>query len=679
MKYLFFLGSLAISSFVFGQQTETFDDNRNGWEDQGENFTLQVQSGKLILTTLKKGTGRYFHIPWYFDKEKSFVLEASFTQRSGSDNNGFGLYWGRLKDKASEFIVSSNGHYQIGDNSTNKWEKTKWVKPMGETNVLRVEKKGEEVKYFLNGKKIDSNEAPVFGDGFGCVNYTDMVLEIDDIKFTQDNHFKILENMPKGLIKENLGPAINTTASEVNPIITADGKILYFGREDYEYNVGGKEDGEDFWMSTREGNNWGKAINPGRPINSEKVDNVSSVSADNNTLVYSKGGKFVYRKMTTDGWSDLVELGASYTNEATHFESQLTADGKAILFTAKTPDNIYYRKEVDERDVYVCVQDKNGKWSLPINLGKTINTRRDETSPFLAADGRTLYFASDGRPGYGSDDIFMAKRIGNGWTKWTEPVNLGPDINSPLMDAYYTIPASGEYAYMVSSQNSIGSTDIFRVKLPQQAKPDPVILVLGKAINAKTKQPIAAEIILDNLTTNEEVAEAISNARTGEFRIVLPTGASYGLRAAAKGYLSVNENMELASITEYTEVHKDLFLVPIQVGETLQLNNVFFEQGRSALRPESFPELDRLAAILKDNASIYIELAGHTDNVGNPQALMSLSQERVDAVKKYLVQQRIDSKRITGKGYGATQPIEKNDTEEHKKKNRRVEFKITKS
>ncbi|MBS1951950.1 MAG: Outer membrane lipoprotein omp16 precursor [Cytophagales bacterium] len=681
MKIRVHLLMYIIPLFSFGQVSETFDDNRNAWNlDKGDNFSIKIESGKLVLTTLSEGYGRSSIMPWYFDKEKSFVLEASFVQRSGSINNGFGLYFGMSGKETNEFVIASDGHYKVGNRSTNKWKQTKWVKPVGEVNVLRIEKKGEEVKYILNGKKIDSNEVSMFGDAVGYLNYTNMVLELDDFKFIQDNRFKIVENIPQGLIKENLGSAVNTTAAEVGPIITTDGRSLYFGREHYENNTGGKEDGEDIWIATRNGDRWENAVNPGRPVNSDKADNLSSVSADNNTLIFSVGrNKFIYRNRTATGWSDPVDLGPTYVNEAEHFESQLAADGKAILFTAKSSDNIYYRKEVDERDIYVCVQDKEGKWSNPINLGKTINTRRDEASPFLAADGRTLYFASNGWPGYGSSDIFVAKRIGKGWTKWTEPLNLGPQINSAAWEAYYTIPASGEYAYMVSHQNTIGKTDIFRVKLPQQIKPDPVILILGKVLNSKTKQPVAAEIILENLTANEKVVEAISNPKSGEFRMVLPVGANYGLRAAAKGFLSVNENMELASITEYTEVQKNLFLVPIEVGETLQLNNVFFEQGKAVLRPESFPELDRLAAILKDNPTLQIELAGHTDNLGNAQALIKLSQERVDAVKKYLEGQGTDGKRITGKGYGSSQPIEKNDTEEHKKRNRRVEFKITKS
>jgi outer membrane protein OmpA-like peptidoglycan-associated protein len=158
----------------------------------------------------------------------------------------------------------------------------------------------------------------------------------------------------------------------------------------------------------------------------------------------------------------------------------------------------------------------------------------------------------------------------------------------------------------------------------------------------------------------------------------LSKGKNYGIRAQAKGFLSVNENLELMSISQYTEVEKDLFLVPIEVGETIALNNVFFEQGKPVLKSQSYPELDRLVQIMEENPSIRIELAGHTDNVGNKEALMKLSEDRVMAVKAYLEKKGIKKDRITGKGYGPVQPIAPNNTDEGRQRNRRVEFRITK-
>lgn len=665
------------------QMNETFDDNKNRWDlTTDHNSSRKIESGKYVLTTKEKDHGKFITMPGFFNPQGDFKLEVSLNERSGVDNNGFGLFWAKMNSSTyNEFIIASTGYYIIAPKGTNsEWVKTDLVKPMGQANILRVEKRGKTVSCYLNGKRVYKDEMPGYGYGVGFLNYVEMVLAVDYFTFEQEgNEIKLVNNMPKGLVKQNLGASINTAADEVSPIISADGRTLYFGREEYEHNLGGVSDLEDVWYSNLNGTQWQTAVNLGEPANDSGVNNLASVSADNNTLIFSKGGKFMYRKRTETSWSDLIETGLSFNNEASHFEAQLASDGKAMLFTAKNSSNVYYNSNIDEKDIYVSLQDKNGKWSSPQNLGKTLNTAGNETGPFLSSDGRTLYFSSNGRPGYGDNDIFVSKRIGDGWTNWSEPLNLGPEINTSGFDAYYTLPASGDYAYLVGDQDSFGKADIFRIELPKAAKPDPVVLLSGRALNAKNNKPVEAEILLDDLATGKEVAEANSDPSTGQFKIVLQPGANYGIHAAAKGYLSVNENIELASIHEYKEMQKDLLLMPIEVGLTLALNNVFFEQGKPTLRKESYPELDRLVKIMTDNPKMQIELGGHTDNVGSGAALMKLSQDRVDAVKKYLESNSISASRITGRGYGATVPREKNDTEEHRKMNRRVEFKILKN
>jgi outer membrane protein OmpA-like peptidoglycan-associated protein len=203
-------------------------------------------------------------------------------------------------------------------------------------------------------------------------------------------------------------------------------------------------------------------------------------------------------------------------------------------------------------------------------------------------------------------------------------------------------------------------------------------LVSGRTLNAKTRKPVSADIIIDDLGSQKHVGEAISNVSSGEYNIVLPYGKSYGFHAYAKGYLSVNENLELAEFKSYTELSKDLLLMPLQKGESIPLNNVFFERGKPDLRAESFPELDRLIQIMRDNPTMEIDLAGYTDNVGYRPRLIVLSQDRVATVKAYLVKNGIATQRIRGKGYGPAKPLVGNDSEENRMKNRRVEVTIRK-
>jgi len=664
---------------------EEFNNNLNAWwTGTGDNYSMKIENGKYIITTTQKDHGRAITITPYFDRKKDFSLQATFIQRSGSDDNGFGIIWGEGEDgKRHEFMVTSNGYYQILSpekiEKINDWVAYKDVKPLGSANILKIEQRQSKCYYYINDKQVDVTTAlPVYGPGIGLINYTNMVLEVDRFIFRHDVKINLPPSLSKGLVKENLGPQVNSEYDDVAPIISADGRTILFGIEYARENSGGTEDGEDIWMTTSaDGKTWTKRVNM-NVINDASVNNLAAVSADNNMLLFCKTNGFQVRKRTKEGWSQPEFLPVKFNNEAPHMEGNLSADGKAILFTVKLPQDLYYSPTSENRDIYVTLQGQDGKWSDPINLGKQINTEGDEVSPFLAADGKTLYFASNGRPGYGGTDIFMSKRLDNSWTKWSEPVNLGPEINSPGFDAYYTIPASADYAYMVSNVNSYGKSDLVRVKLPEVIKPEPVVLLLGKTLNAKTKAPVSADILFEDLAARKEVGEAISDPKTGAYRITLSKGKNYGIRAAAHGFISVNENLELISINQYTEIQKDLMLVPIEVGETIQLNNVFFEQGKPVLKSQSFPELDRLYQIMIENPSVQIELAGHTDNVGNKAALMKLSQDRVMAVKVYLEKRGINKDRMEGNGYGATQPIAPNDSEANRQKNRRVEVKITK-
>jgi outer membrane protein OmpA-like peptidoglycan-associated protein len=678
---LFFFSTKAQLPILFKDE---FTNNSNGWGiGSSSDYSAKIEGGRFVLTTLEEDNGRYFTVSPFMDHSKDFSLEASFLQKSGMTDNGLGLLWGLGDDQYNAFKISISGDYRINSpekrKGLNEWIKYKKIKPLGEVNQLRIESRNEKIYYYINGEQVATTKTlPLYGNGLGFVNNTQMVLEIDDLVFRQDLKINLPATQVVNIEKENLGTQVNSIYDEVTPRISANGNSLFFSRKSSVDNIGGVEDQEDVWYSTLQNGTWGKSMNVGAPINSATIDNLISLSTDENTMIFAISEGFGIRERRGESWSEKENIGIKYVNEDKFLEGCLSSDGKAMLFTIMTKDNVSYNSKKIERDVYVALKDKKGKWSSPINLGKSVNTSEDEYSPFLSSDGKTLYFASRGWPGYGSTDIFMTKRLDNSWKKWSEPINLGPQINTISFDAYYSIPASGEYAYMCSSLNSVGLTDIVRIKLPQSIRPEPVVLISGRTLNAKTKKPISTDIKFDNLALGQEVGEAISNPSSGSFSLVLPYGFNYGLHAAAKGFLSVNENLELVNVGTYTEIQKDLYLVPIEVGESIQLQNVFFEQGKPILKSESFPELDRLAEILKDNPSIHIELAGHTDNVGSPNLLLVLSQNRVITVKKYLEDKGIASKRVEGKGYGSTQPIEKNDTEEHRKMNRRVEFRITK-
>ena len=664
---------------------DTFDKNAYGWfEGETDHYKLRIQDGKYFMQAPEGGWMTY--LAPYIDQKKDFSIQATFTQIDGAEDSGIGILWGfDGKTEQNNFTFTSNGFYRLwcADRSLNvsdEWHQTSVINPIGKENILKIERRQGLLRFYINGKLVNTtSDLPWYGKNIGLATFGRMRVLIDDFVFAHDIKINLPATGEAISEKHNLGPFVNTQYDEVSPKISADGKTLYFGRKHSPQNIGGAEDREDIWMSRLTNTNvWTKAVNLGHPVNTPTTNNLLAVSTDNNTLLFHTAHGFAFMHRTSDGWSHLEDQGINFKNESVFLEGSLSPDGKAIIFAAKLKQNVNYRQNVDERDIYVCVKKSNGTWTSPLHTGNVLNSAGDEYSPFLSADGKTLYFATDGRPGYGDVDIFMSKRLSEDWTQWSEPVNLGLGINSVGFEAYYTLPASGEYGYMVSNVKSYGLADIVRFQLPKNIRPEPVVLVTGKVLNARTQSPLKAVIRVEDLTTHAEAGEARSDPGSGDYRIALPSGKNYGFHAASPGYLSVNENLELVRIAEYNEIKKDLYLVPIEVGESIQLKNVFFVISRAQLRPESYPELDRLVEIMKENPTMEIELAGHTDNRGNARDNLKLSQQRVTAVKAYLVSKGIASARITGKGYGGSNPVAPSDTEANRQLNRRVEFKITK-
>lgn len=472
---------------------------------------------------------------------------------------------------------------------------------------------------------------------------------------------------------------VNSEYSELAPIITPDGRTLYFTREGHPDNFGLDKQQDVWYAEIDENGNFSPPKNIGPPINDQYNNFAISVTPDNNSLLLGN----IYRKnknplpglsisnRTAEGWSYPEKLDIQDYNSKSRYNSySLGSDGKTLLLS------IVSEPTYGDHDLYVSFLLADGTWSKPMNLGPSINTPCNEESPFLAPDGITLYFSGNGYPGYGKNDIFVTRRLDNTWTNWSEPVNLGPTINTPGWDAYFSTTAAGDYAYFVSSRNEAGSEDIYRMRLPQSAKPTGVQLISGKVLNAKTKQPLNAKISYEVLPTGEEVGIARSNALTGEYKIALPIGKKYGFSATCDGFYSINENIDLTSSFDQKEIIRDILMVPIAVGESIKINNIFFEFGKYELLPDSYPELNRLAKLMQEKPSLKIRIEGHTDNIGSDKSNIELSVNRANAVAQYLVSKGIDENRIQSYGYGKSKPISDNRTEEGRKRNRRVEFVI---
>ena len=485
---------------------------------------------------------------------------------------------------------------------------------------------------------------------------------------------------------QKLSEKVNSESYDGGPFISPDGKTLYIYRVAHPDNVGIElrpgED-EDIWYSTLDKNkNWSLMANPKRPLNNEFNNGVCGFSPDGNTLYlydfYNAQGIVTgvavsYR--TSEGWSEPMHLPIkNYDTQPGLVFMYLTLDRKTLLLSMKSD------RSFGGSDLFISFLEPTGSFSSPKNLGLKLNTKGEEISPFLAADNRTLYFASTGHPGYGNYDIFVTKRLDDTWTNWTKPQNLGSNINTPKWDSEWSISTVDDIAYYISGATIYkDDADIYKVVIPDSAKPLPTLVLKGKVFDSKTKKPLEVEIAYHDLKTNEQLGIIHSSSMDGSYKILLPYGKSYTLYATRKGYFPITENVYNEKPLTTTELKKDLFVAPVEIGTKVTLKNVLFVMAKADLKPEAFPELDRLLLLLKTYPKMKIELSGHTDNVGDKSKLQTLSEERVQTVKTYLINKGIDPNRLSGKGYGCTKPIASNGNEKSRMLNRRVEFMITQS
>lgn len=486
--------------------------------------------------------------------------------------------------------------------------------------------------------------------------------------------------------REKLGPCINTAHTEALPRF-GSGSKLYFLRAGSPENVGGASSGEDVWYAERgEDGGWRVARNAGPSLNTTLNEFVVAASPEGEWLLVGNANQadgtaragFSIRRRVGAGWSrpEPLEIENWYSRSR-WVSASLSADGGVLVLHAERGDGL------GATDLYVSFRGDSGSWSEPLNLGPDVNTAGHEITPFLAADGETLYFSTDARGGFGGHDVFVTRRLDSSWQRWSEPENLGERFNSPGFDAYFVVAPDGEHGYLASTSGAMGGTDLFRVPMREPAPlvvaAEPLLLVRGRVVDEETRQPIVgARVVYRSASDTTVFGETRTGDGTGAFELTLPEAGEYTIEAEADRYLGAGVGLEAWRDESAAEtVHEvDLELLPAREGARIVLRHVYFDFASAGLRPESGPELERIVRFLRDNPSVRVEVEGHTDSVGSAAANDRLSTSRAQSVRSYLIDRGIEPARVEARGYGSRRPVAANDTEEGRQLNRRVELRV---
>lgn len=467
----------------------------------------------------------------------------------------------------------------------------------------------------------------------------------------------------------NAGDSINTNNAEYFPTVTVQDSILLFMRK---FGISR----EDFYYSNITNTGFTNAQPLSDDLNVTEKKGAPSLTSDLNTLYFSAeylplgfGRYDIYSARKTDsGWASPVNLGPNINTDWWESAPSIAPDGNALYFCSNRPGGY------GGIDIYVAYKNKRGGWGNAINLGPNINTPGDEQTPFIHADNNTLYFASNGWPGFGGSDLFVSYRKLNG--RWSKPINLGYPINTNDNEASIAISSNGTDGYIASNRpDSRGDLDIYKIHLSENVRANKTYYFNGTIKDAITLKALSGSVKLsDNSDTNRFMVVNVDTS--GKFVLALPYFDSLGIQVNSAGHDYASMLLDKASLAKLNGTIVDFTLSPIQKQFSKNFKNVFFEINEAKLLSSSNVELNALVSYLQSTPQAMIFIEGHTDNTGNPAANLVLSEKRAEAIAQFLMNKGIDKARITTKGMGDTKPIADNATEQGRSKNRRTSFTI---
>lgn len=489
---------------------------------------------------------------------------------------------------------------------------------------------------------------------------------------------------PVAIQVTNLGANINTAFPEYSPVISADQRMIIFTSRRPE-TTGGKIDTrdqmyfEDIYVSTmNDSGAWSKAA-PMQSINTEGHEATIGISADGQQLLIYKDdlgdGNIYLSYQQGNAWGTPAKLTDNVNSKEWEPSATITPDGNTLYFSSSRPGGM------GGTDLYRCVRLPNGEWSKPTNMGPRINTQYDEDAPSILADGNTLYFASNGTKSMGGFDILSTTLDDN--NVWSDPVNVGYPVNTTDDDIFFAPTPDNTHAYYssASSEGGMGEKDICLLTFPGKQE-NPLTVLTGEITSIYGGVPPGTVITVTDIETGEMMGTYTPNSATGKYVIILPPGRNYSITYEAVDYLYQSDNVNISDTSAYQVIDRPVELEPLKVGQKIVVRNIFFDSGKSELKPESKAELDKLVKLMTDYPKLILEIAGHTDASGGDEMNQKLSEQRAQSVANYLIEHGIDKSRVRTIGYGEKQPIAQNYNKDGSSNrqgmamNRRFEFTV---